>query len=114
TAWGNASLTRRLARSTNRWSGWLVAQACFGVCIAGCTRSAIGSSLESSSKAGHLHRRALRRTLRRALERMNATSTLLTPNSALVTDACAVALRAFYSAAQRGRWASRQGNVRQT
>jgi hypothetical protein len=25
------------------------------------------------------------------------------PNSALVTDACAAALRAFYSAAQRGR-----------
>jgi hypothetical protein len=27
----------------------------------------------------------------------------MTPNSALVTDACAAALRAFYSAAQRGR-----------
>jgi hypothetical protein len=25
------------------------------------------------------------------------------PNSALVTDACAAALRAFFSAAQRGR-----------
>jgi hypothetical protein len=25
------------------------------------------------------------------------------PNSALVSDACAAALRAFYSAAQRGR-----------
>jgi hypothetical protein len=28
---------------------------------------------------------------------------VVTPNSALVTDACAAALRAFYSAAQRGR-----------
>jgi hypothetical protein len=27
----------------------------------------------------------------------------MAPNSALVTDACAAALRAFYSAAQRGR-----------
>jgi hypothetical protein len=29
--------------------------------------------------------------------------TALPPNSALVTDACAAALRAFFSAAQRGR-----------
>jgi hypothetical protein len=27
----------------------------------------------------------------------------LAPNSALVTDVCAAALRAFYNAAQRGR-----------
>ena len=27
----------------------------------------------------------------------------VSPNSALVADACAAALRAFYSAAQRGR-----------
>jgi hypothetical protein len=29
--------------------------------------------------------------------------TVLSPNSALVTDACVAALRAFFSAAQRGR-----------
>jgi len=44
---------------------------------------------------------------------MKASSPMLS-NSALVCDAYVTALRAFYSAPQRERWASRQGNVRQT
>jgi hypothetical protein len=31
---------------------------------------------------------------------------MMTPNSALVSDACAAALRAFFSAAQRERYAA--------
>ena len=31
---------------------------------------------------------------------------MLPPNNALVSDVCAAALRAFYNAPQRGRWAS--------